>query len=379
MDTKRNVFVFLQLALAGMLLVDSFARDIVSKSILTVIIGILFAILFLLYKLRPDNRRNFKDAFYTLIIIAAAYYIFVYILGLFTGFYNNLANANFWSVAGDVIQKTLIILALEFFRYVVISNEPNSKLVLTLLVLVLSPCDVSDNIYGCNLRDISDTVYLVGYYVVPSILKNIALTYLALKSSYKVTIFYRLIFELPILFLPIVPALGEYFNCVLSIVLPTAVFAYAYYNYSEKVKKMKRKKHRYIGRIATVIITVVISIVIGLVSGFFKYYVIAIGSGSMDPEIKKGDVVFVKKLSGDEVRTLKEGNILVFKYSGLVLVHRIVKITEGDEGLVFRTKGDANADEDTFPTLQKNVIGIALGKFPKIGIPTVWLRELSNF
>lgn len=380
MNTKRYIFVFLQIILAGILLVDSFARDIISKSILTVIIGILFVILFVFYKFKPDNRRNFKDALYTTIIISSFYYIFIYLLGLVTGFNNNLTNMSFLSVLWKTIQSLLFILALELFRYLIISNGSTNKLVLFLLVMVLSLCDVSDNIYSCNLKDISDTVYLMGYYVVPSILKNIALTYIAIKSSYKITIFYRLIFELPMLFLPIVPALGEYLSCIINIILPTVFFAYAYYHYSKRVKKASsKKKNHYISKVATVIIALVISIVAALVSGFFKYSLVAIGSGSMSEEIKKGDVVFIKKLNADELRSLKVGDILVFKYSGLVLVHRIAKIYESPEGLCFRTKGDNNAEEDAFPTIQKNAIGTAIGKIPKIGLPTVWLKELSNF
>lgn len=380
MNNERCVFVFLQIALAGMLLVDSFTQNIISKSILTIIIGLLFGILFIFYKFKPANRRNFKDALYTTAIIGSIYYIFIYLLGLITGFNNNLKNASFLSVLWVILQTIVFILALELFRYLIISNESKNKCVLSLLVIVLSLCDVSDNIYSCNLKDISDTVYLMGYYVVPSILKNIALTYVAMKSSYKITIFYRLIFELPVLFLPIIPALGEYLSCMLRIILPTVFFSYAYYHYSKKGKKPSSKpRNHYIGKTASIILVVVIVTLGALVSGFFKYYVVAIGSKSMSAEIEKGDVVFVKKLSGDELNGLKEGEILVFKYSGLVLVHRIAKIYEGPEGLCFRTKGDANAEEDTFQTTPQNVIGVAIGKIPKIGLLTVWLKELSNF
>ena len=100
----------------------------------------------------------------------------------------------------------------------------------------------------------------------------------------------------------------------------------------------------------------------------------------MTPTIEKGDGIIVKKLSKEEAEKLQVGQILVFKNSGLVLVHRITKLTENEKGkLSFRTKGDFNDSEDGFLTSVDDVVGVANFKIPKIGLPTIWLREQSNF
>lgn len=67
-------------------------------------------------------------------------------------------------------------------------------------------------------------------------------------------------------------------------------------------------------------------------------------SGSMDPAIQPGDLIFVDDC---DPAALKEGDVVCYLSSGKAITHRIVSITEGDDGqprLV--TKGDANNAED---------------------------------
>ena len=67
-------------------------------------------------------------------------------------------------------------------------------------------------------------------------------------------------------------------------------------------------------------------------------------SGSMDPAIQVGDLIFVNDC---DPAALKEGDVVCYLSSGKAITHRIAGITEGDDGqprLV--TKGDANNAED---------------------------------
>src|SRR3989344_5093155 len=66
------------------------------------------------------------------------------------------------------------------------------------------------------------------------------------------------------------------------------------------------------------------------------YPMASITSGSMWPELKRGDLVFIKGInSKDEVQL---GDIIVYKNQVGFTIHRIVKIN-GDTVI---TKGDAN-------------------------------------
>lgn len=61
-------------------------------------------------------------------------------------------------------------------------------------------------------------------------------------------------------------------------------------------------------------------------------------SGSMEPVIHTGSMVFIDK----EYEKAKERDIIAFEKGGMTVTHRVVKVT--DEGYV--TKGDANESED---------------------------------
>jgi len=305
--------------------------------------------------------------------------MFLYLLGLVTGFYLNSNRLDFFSIINNLFWPICFILAVEMFRYLVVSKGKDSKLVLTLLVIVLSLCDVSDRIRECNFGDISDTVRLVGYYVLPSVIKNIALTYVALKVGYKPSIIYRFIFELPVFFLPIIPNVGEYLQTIFNIVVPCVLCAYFYF-----FNRKTRTRPSYTGR-SIVMKTIQIAILVFMacfvaaISGFFKYYLVVVGSGSMTPTIEKGDAIMVKKLSKYETRQLKVGDTLVFRNSGIVVVHRITKVISSENKCSFRTKGDFNNAEDSFVTSEDDVVGTVIFKVPKVGLPTIWVKELANF
>ena len=109
-------------------------------------------------------------------------------------------------------------------------------------------------------------------------------------------------------------------------------------------------------------------------SGYFHYYAIAVASGSMEPKIHKGDIVIVEKIDKN-YSSIKEGQVLVYKYNNVVIVHRIVKIVENNGKYYFYTKGDANASADNYEIPEQNVIGITNVYIPYVGLPTVWLNE----
>lgn len=100
----------------------------------------------------------------------------------------------------------------------------------------------------------------------------------------------------------------------------------------------------------------------------FGHYVFIVLSGSMEPSIHTGGVVFVKPVAPEE---LKVGDVVTFSgFAGskALTTHRIIEVTQDEEnGLTFLTKGDANEDPDPNRTLPTNVIGKATGSAPLLG------------
>ena len=94
--------------------------------------------------------------------------------------------------------------------------------------------------------------------------------------------------------------------------------------------------------------------------------VAAVSSNSMRPVLEKGDLIFIK---GVEQKDIKVGEIVVYQTEDNFIVHRVVKIEEGQ----LTTKGDANVIEDA-PISYNQVIG----RVAKIGEKPFIIPYLGN-
>ncbi|UCC20296.1 MAG: signal peptidase I [Promethearchaeota archaeon] len=111
---------------------------------------------------------------------------------------------------------------------------------------------------------------------------------------------------------------------------------------------------------------------------------VVVVSGSMEPTLLKGDLLFLQGKDPSLIKngTIegKEGDIIVFNAVGLPgwpnapadpIVHRVIN-KKYDNGWFFQTKGDANPlpDDDWVPA--NRIFGIVIGRIPYIG----WVKIL---
>lgn len=90
--------------------------------------------------------------------------------------------------------------------------------------------------------------------------------------------------------------------------------------------------------------------------GIFGIKPAVVLSGSMDPTIETGDLIFIKNVQND---ALKEGDVICYMNAGKAVTHRIVDITVTDSGdKQYITQGDANNAKDMQPVLEKQIQGI---------------------
>jgi len=90
-------------------------------------------------------------------------------------------------------------------------------------------------------------------------------------------------------------------------------------------------------------------------------------SGSMEPTIKTGSVVFVKPV---ESGSLAAGDVITFRGFGdpnNLVTHRIVSIEGEAAGTAYITKGDANEVEDPSPVAANRVVGKVNFTIPYLG------------
>jgi signal peptidase len=112
------------------------------------------------------------------------------------------------------------------------------------------------------------------------------------------------------------------------------------------------------------------------VPGLLGYETFAIVSGSMEPTIPTGSLVFVKDALPDD---LEPGDVISFRNDigeGTVITHRLVEKQEENQCLI--TKGDANATNDLQPIPYGNLIGQVIASIPFLGFLTTFVASIQG-
>jgi signal peptidase len=123
---------------------------------------------------------------------------------------------------------------------------------------------------------------------------------------------------------------------------------------------------RTVGLLVLVVTVGLMSVVVApqLVGADHSYTVV---SGSMEPTIHVGDVVLV---TDTQAATIEVDDVIVFdrdRSDDVRTTHRVVDVVERDDGLFFRTKGDANEDPDAALVPASALVGVVLVSIPYVG------------
>lgn len=154
-------------------------------------------------------------------------------------------------------------------------------------------------------------------------------------------------------------------------------------NAKERVKKpIPHKK----------VIIAVVMIIIAFCGSFLVFFILQISfntetpvvvviSGSMEPTIHEGDLLFVMGIDAKDIKNGtaedKAGDVIVFNAQGLwftapqePIVHRVINKYNISDTWYFQTKGDANSLPDGAPIPESRIIGVVVGGIPYIG----WIK-----
>ena len=131
---------------------------------------------------------------------------------------------------------------------------------------------------------------------------------------------------------------------------------------------MNAKILKIIGNV--LIIFVIIAIAPIAIPKAFGVQAFNVISGSMEPTISVGSIVYVRNV---ELEELSQGDVIAFESGASVVTHRIVEINTEDK--LITTKGDANNTEDFNPVSYTNVIGRMIAHFPIYGTIVAWLTD----
>ena len=319
------------------------------------------------------NRKRFKkDGIILSIIFTLSYLFIIYLSGLFLGFERNGYSLTFLNIVRNSFPILVVIIISEFLRFELNTKSENQKLLIILgtILFVLVDINIAMQIYDfSNLNDLLEMAALV---ILPSITKNILLTYFSLEFGFASTLIYRIITEIYVYLVPILPDFNIYLESIITFVYPLILLKITKLLLKTDEEKEITVKNKNISKIVNVFAILIMLVIVSLTSGVFKYYFLSIGSGSMTPNINKGDIVIVEKLKESELEKIKKGDVLVYQKENQVIVHRVTEVNDN----TFKTKGDNNDEEDAWVVNKKDIIGITKVRIPLLGYPTVWLNEL---
>ena len=110
------------------------------------------------------------------------------------------------------------------------------------------------------------------------------------------------------------------------------------------------------------------------IPSFFGYKNFVISSGSMEPTLKIGDVIFVKENDQFNVNDI----VSFSNNKKAVVTHRIIEVIEKDNSIYYKTKGDANNSSDEELLEKENIEGKYVFKIPKAGNVIMFLQTKAG-
>lgn len=304
-------------------------------------------------------------------VIAAVYLTLYYLTGTkfgFTWFIYRFSLANF---AKFILPITIIIVAIEVIRSVLLAQKSKAVDVLAYIACVATEIIINMGVTGRMTH--GKLMDIVAMTLFPAITANLLYHYLSRRHGMYPNIAFRLITTLYAYVIPVYPSTPDALVALAKMLIPLIIYLFISALYEKKRKyavKQNKGKWRYVT--AGALVVIMISIVM-LISCQFRYATLVIATESMTGEINKGDAVVYEQY--DE-QIVKEGDVVVFNKDGKRIVHRVVDIQRIDGRNRYFTKGDANDSWDSGYITEANIEGVVLFKVSYIGYPTILIRDI---
>ena len=374
-----TIFLF-ETVVMFLVILNSFNSSLSNVYVLPFILFICDLIFFLVLGFEKRNKRLNKIVDFDVFTFSMVFLILYYLFGIIIGYAESNNYLTLYGLTVFIIPTILKIVFKEHLRNSFLTKSGNNKFLIIYTTLLFIMIDILSALSVLKMSNMHDLFIFIALVLLPSITVNIFATYINIKVGFMPVIIYLLIFSLYQYIVPIVPDPSEYLKAIIDFVLPILILFKVRKNvnkYSDEDKEIDRnyKKSAIIILIIPIVLTIII---IYFVSGYFRYYALAIASGSMHPIFDRGSVVITEQVNDkyDNYDKLKEGEIIAFKAEKNVVVHRLIRIVNVGDEVYYYTKGDANKEEDNYLIKKENIIGIVRFKIPYIGYPTVWFSEI---
>ena len=111
------------------------------------------------------------------------------------------------------------------------------------------------------------------------------------------------------------------------------------------------------------------------VPDFMGYKPFIVLSGSMEPSIMTGDMVFVREADTDN---LQKGDVIAYKSGDAVITHRIIDVKTENGETRYMTQGDANDSPDQSSVRPSDVEGVYQGRIAGAGNAAMFMQTTTG-
>lgn len=339
--------------------------------------GLSTLLYFLLGKTYGTKKLKSEVIQYTL--IAVLVYIIIYLLsGLFVGFGRNPYSQTVRGVLSNVLAIGIPIIFREYVRFKLINNVNDKDKKIFFIIIVLIFTLIEFEIWKLLINKHS-TFYILEQifkYFVPMLATNILATYLASNKKYEASIVYLLGTNMFLWLAPILPNIPWIIKEIIDTATPTILILYIMYSQNVFDRFTRNRKVREMITPRNIIpLVLVIMLSVWFAIGVFPIRPITIYSGSMVPELYKGDIVVVKKCNINDVNV---GDIIEYKMNEKRIIHRIIEKKQTNGVFYMKTKGDHNEIPDKEYVTEEHFEGKVIFKVKYLGYPSIWISELRN-
>ena len=378
---KQRLYI-LEFVLIIVLFFTLFASYIETRWFLATFLLIFMFIIRRLIKKRGIKSIYDKQVLLLMLIFALIYLGVFYALGLHYGFVKSKYLFTINNIFNIIIPTIIVIMTSEVIRVILINQNAvikirghkfNLSLILIYISLVLVDYSIYASIY--NLSNLDDFLTAIGFVLFSSMANNLLFNYISKRFGSKPIILFRFITILYIYLIPYQPDVYLFLRTFLRILYPFIIYLIFEQTYAKTNLAIayKDKKNSIIW---TCFIFGFITLMIMLISCQFKYGIMVVGSESMAGTINVGDAIIYEQYNRNS--KVKKGQVIVFNYSNMSTIHRVVEIKNINGEIRYFTKGDANNLYDSGYRTENDINGLVKLKIKYIGWPTLWLRRMFN-
>jgi len=340
----------------------------------------LFLLLITYLFLKKRNRTfNFnKKAIFELTLISSLIYIISYFsLGLVIGYSKSPFDRSLFGILKNLWVFLPFIISREIIRDSIIkSSVKGYKSLIIIITIIFIFTDIPYANFETYSKTIADVVEFSIKTFMPAACLNIFLSYLCYRESYKSSIIYLLPIKIIYVLTPVFTNDIFFVTIIIDLLIPIFTFwkIENFYNIVGIVSIYEKNEVK--TKVKRSIVFVILGFILAFTTRILPISPIVIVSDSMNPYIEKGDLAIIQKLDSSKI---KINDIIEYRLDDIYVIHRVINIKNTNNGKIYITKGDSNKSFDVKPVKENQINGKLVGNIPKIGYPTIWLREFLEY